>query len=145
MLQLISLGWCKYCLEAFSAQTGGTGSVGLKQYDWLCAIIGKCLTRQSDRDLPCTNFPNGFSSGANLMGHEIEGCLLVKFFALHTTAFQAIFLQERKPRERRMTMTAAAAAAAAAAAMMNYHHFVMTNMFQIGFRLCRLSYSGTNR
>jgi hypothetical protein len=40
MLHLISLGWCKYCLEAFSAQVGGSGSVGLKQYDWLCAIIG---------------------------------------------------------------------------------------------------------
>jgi hypothetical protein len=54
------------------------------------------------------------------MGYEIADCLLVKLFALHTTAFQAIFPQERKPHERRMTMTAAAAA------MMNYHHLVMT-------------------
>ncbi len=96
MLHLISLGWFKYCLEAFSAQAGGTGSVGLKQYDRLCAIIGQCLTRQSDRDLPRTNFSKGFSSGANLMGHEIAGCLLVKLFALHTTAFQAIFPARKK-------------------------------------------------
>jgi hypothetical protein len=31
------------------------------------------------------NDPKGCSSGANLMGHEITGCLLVKLFALHTT------------------------------------------------------------
>ena len=88
MLHLISLGWFKYCREAFSAQAEGSGSVGLKQYDRLCAkIIGQRLTRQIDRDLPRTNFPKGFSSGANLMGHEIAGCLLGKLFALHATAF----------------------------------------------------------
>ena len=96
MLHLISLGWFKYCLDAFSAQAGGPQSIGLKQYDRLCAIIGRRLTRQSDRDLPRTNFPKGFSSGANLMGHEIAGCLLVKLFALHTTAFQDIFPARKK-------------------------------------------------
>jgi hypothetical protein len=29
------------------------------------------------------NFPKGYSSRTNLMGHEITGCLLVKMFALH--------------------------------------------------------------
>jgi hypothetical protein len=43
------------------------------------------------------NFPKGFSSGTNLMGHEITGCLLVKLFALHTTAFKKIFLTKKKP------------------------------------------------
>ena len=83
MLHLISLGWFKYCLDAFCAQAGGSTSFALKQYDSLCASIGKRLSRHSDRDLPRINFPNGFSSGANLMGHEITGCLLVKLFALH--------------------------------------------------------------
>ncbi len=96
MLHLISLGWFKYCLDAFSAQAGGPQSIGLKQYDRLCAKIGRRLTRQSDRDLPRTNFPKGFSSGANLMGHKIAGWLLVKLFALHTTAFQDIFSARKK-------------------------------------------------
>ena len=101
MLHLISLGWFKYCLDAFSAQAGGPQSIGLKQYDRLCAIIGQRLTRQSDRDLPGTNFPKGFASGANLMGHEIAGCLLVKLFALHTTAFQDLFPARKKAAQKK--------------------------------------------
>ena len=107
MLHLVSLGWFKYCLEAFSSQAG-LKSVALKQYDRLCATLGSRLSRQSDRDMiPRTNFPKGFSSGSNLMGHEIAGCLLVKLFALHTTCFRGIFAvgQKRKaaaPEEQRL-------------------------------------------
>ena len=43
------------------------------------------------------NFPKGFSSGTNLMGHEITGCLLVKLFALHITAFNNIFPTKEPP------------------------------------------------
>jgi len=91
MLHVISLGWFKYCLEAFAAQAGGPKCAALKQYDGLCAMIGKRLSRHSDRDLPRLNFPKGFSRGTNLMGHEMAGCLLVKLFALHTTRFRQIF------------------------------------------------------
>jgi hypothetical protein len=56
MLHLISLGWFKYCLDAFSAQAGGPQSVGLKQYDRLCAIICQRFARQSDHDLLGQNF-----------------------------------------------------------------------------------------
>lgn len=90
MLHLISLGWFKYCLQAFSVQAGPK-SQALKDYDVLCAKLGSTLSRQSDRDVPRTNFPRGFSSGSNLMGHEMAGCLLVKLFALHTTCFRSIF------------------------------------------------------
>ena len=90
MLHLISLGWFKYCLLAFSAQAGPKSNA-LKGYDQLCAKLGTKLARQSDRDVPRTNFPKGFSSGTNLMGHEMAGCLLVKLFALQTTCFRAIF------------------------------------------------------
>ena len=86
MLHLISLvGWFKYCLEAFAEQAGGPKAVALKSYDELCAKLEDKLMRQSDRDVPRMNFPKGFSSGTNLMGHEFTGCLLVKLFALHTT------------------------------------------------------------
>ncbi|KAI2506024.1 hypothetical protein MHU86_8435 [Fragilaria crotonensis] len=74
MLHLISLGWFKYCLQAFSAQAGPK-SQALKDYDALCAKLGCTLSRQSDRDVPRTNFSRGFSSGSNLMGHEMAGCL----------------------------------------------------------------------
>jgi hypothetical protein len=90
MLHLVSLGWFKYCLLAFAAQAGPT-SVALKQYDMLCAKLGMRLSRQSDREIPRTNFPKGFSSGTNLMGHEMTGCLLVKLFALHTSYLHSIF------------------------------------------------------
>jgi hypothetical protein len=107
MLHLISLGWFHYYLDAFSSQAGSPNSVALEHYNGLCSIIGKRLSQQSDRDIPQTNFPKGFSSGSNLMGHEIARCLLVKLFALHTTCFRIIFKvgaiqpteQKRKKRE----------------------------------------------
>ena len=105
MLHLVSLGWFKYCLEAFASQAGGKNSVAVKRNDALCAIIGTQLSRHSDRDLPRMNFPKGFSSGTNLMGHEITGCLLVKLFALHTTAFKNIFPTKKKPPEGMATHT----------------------------------------
>jgi hypothetical protein len=52
MLHIVSLGWFKYCLEAFSVQVGGPTSLALKKYDSLCASLGKRLSRHSDRDLP---------------------------------------------------------------------------------------------
>jgi hypothetical protein len=80
MLHLISLGcWFKYCLEAFAGQAGQPGTGAVKKYDSLCATIGLQLSRQSDRNVPRTNFPKGFSSGSNLMGHEFTGCLLASF------------------------------------------------------------------
>jgi hypothetical protein len=91
MLHLVSLGWFKYCLEAFASQAGGEECLALKRYDRLCVSIGTQLSRHSDRDLPRMNFPKGFSSGTNLMGHKITGCLMVKLFALHTTRFRQIF------------------------------------------------------
>jgi hypothetical protein len=107
MLLLISLGWFRYLLEAFASQAGST-SIALQHYDWLCATLGRRLSRQSDRNLPRTNFPKGFSLGSNLMGHEIAGCLLVKLFALHTTSFRVIFMVGKKrkgamPEEQRLS------------------------------------------
>jgi hypothetical protein len=98
MLHLISLGWFKYCLEAFSAQAGPK-SLALRQYDMLCANLGIRLSRQSDRDIPRINFTKGFSSASNLMGHEMAGCLLVKLFAMHTTYFRGIFAVGKKQKQ----------------------------------------------
>ena len=103
ILHLITLGWFKYCLESFSRQAGakkGKKSAALERYDALCADIGSAMVRKSDRDLPRTNFPKGFSTGANLMGHEIPGCLLVKLFALHTSCYRQIFLPPKEPKNK---------------------------------------------
>jgi hypothetical protein len=102
MLHLISLGWFKYCLAAFSDQAGKPGSVPVKKYDSLCAKIGHRLARQSDRNVPRTNFQKGFSTGANLMGHEFTGCLLVKLFALHTTQFNRIFPSKKEAEDPKL-------------------------------------------
>ena len=116
MLHPISLGWFKYCLDAFTCQAGGRKgqkSIALQHYEGLCATIGQLMARQSDRDLPRTTFPKGFSSGANLMGHEVPRCrLLVKLFALHTTRFQDIFMNQgirkvKKPKVKKPEEVAA--------------------------------------
>ena len=97
MLHLVLLGWFKSCLNAFAFQAGGKNSVAVKCYDALCARIGTRLSRHSNCDFPRMNFPKGFSSGTNLMGHDkITGCLLVKMFALHTIAFKNIFLKKEE-------------------------------------------------
>ena len=73
MLHLISFGWFKHCLEALSDQAGKPRTIPVKKCDSLCATIGQQLTRQSNRDVPCTSFRKGLSSGANLMGHKFTG------------------------------------------------------------------------
>ena len=50
------------------------------------------------------NFPKRFSSGTNLVGHEIIGCLLVKLFALHTTVFKKIFPTKTPPKPKAKNM-----------------------------------------
>ena len=80
ILHLILLGWFKYCMESFVGQAGGAKNGACALYDDLCANVGKGLMRQSDREVPRTNFPNGFSTVANLKGHEVVGCLVVMLF-----------------------------------------------------------------
>ena len=102
MLHLITLGWFKYSLKSFLHQAGakkGKKSAALEHYDALCADIGSAMVEKSDRDLPRTHFQKGFSTGANLMGHEIPSCLLVKLFALHTSAFRHIFPAPKVPKK----------------------------------------------
>ena len=90
VLHMVSLGWVKYALESFSAQVGPQ-SMALKQYDALCAKVSQHLCRHNDQSLPRLSFPKGVYGNSHLMGHEYAGCLIVKLFALHTTAFSSIF------------------------------------------------------
>ena len=101
ILHLVLLGWFKYCMEAFVTQMGGPKSTYAALFDSLCAEIGERLQRQSDREVPRTNFPKGFSTVANLKGHEIVGCLVVMLFAIQTSRFKEIFAAPRfrKPKQ----------------------------------------------
>ena len=146
MLHLVSLGWFKYYLEAFSAQAGGPSSLALKKYDSFCASLGKRLSRHSDRDLSRMKLLKGFLSGANLMGHEITGCLLVKLFALYATEFRRLFTPsclKKKPtkkpnknrRRRLWTRTWS---------LLMRGNFTMRITSPIGYWLCRRSSSGTS-
>ena len=95
ILHLILLGWFRYCMEAFVIQMGGPKTTSAALFDDLCADIGLRLQRQSDREVPRTNFPKGFSTGANLKGHEMVGCLVVMLFAIQTSQFQSMFAAPR--------------------------------------------------
>ena len=95
ILHLVLLGWFKYCMDAFILQMGGPKTTSAALFDDLCADIGRSLQRQSDREVPRTNFPKGFSTVANLKGHEIVGCLVVMLFAVQTSQFRSIFSSPR--------------------------------------------------
>jgi hypothetical protein len=87
ILHLLLIGWFKYTIDSFITQAGSNSKATKK----LCADIGNHLSRQSNQDMPRTNFPKGFLSGSQLMGEEIPGCLLVMLFSLHTSRYNEIF------------------------------------------------------
>ena len=71
---MVLLGWFKYAIESFFVQAGSQTSDNVKFYNTLFNDIGR---QDSDRNFPCTMFLKGFSTTANLKGHEYHGCLLV--------------------------------------------------------------------
>lgn len=95
ILHVILLGHYKRLLEIFFDQVGSTTSKAYKDVTSLCIVMGRLLSRQSNRDLPRTNFTNGFSSAANLMGHEVPGCLVVLLMVLQCEDFAKIFADPR--------------------------------------------------
>ena len=74
---------------------GGPKTTSAALLDDLCANIGLRLQRQGDREVPHTNFPTGISTGTNLKGHYIVGCLVVMLFAIQTSQFQSMFAAPR--------------------------------------------------
>jgi hypothetical protein len=92
ILHLIHLGEFKYIIKSFFDQVG-RNSVVCTHLNTLTITIGDLLKRQSDRDVPHTNFPSGFVLGKGRMGHEVPGVLLVLLLSLHTTRYKDIFLE----------------------------------------------------
>ena len=50
------------------------------------------LLRQRNRSIPQLSITREFSTAYNLMEHMMDGCLLVKIFAMHATYFCGIFV-----------------------------------------------------
>jgi hypothetical protein len=73
----------------------------------LCNNIGIQLQQHSDRNVPCTMFRKGFSTTANLKGHEYYGWLLVILISLYTLQYQEIFstpVQTKKVRLKKVNL-----------------------------------------
>jgi len=95
ILHLILIGWFKNVVDSFFIQIG-KDSDKARQYDTLLQDINQCLSRQSDHDVPSTNTRKGFSSTANIPGHEYAGCLFVMLISFYTSRFQEIFRLSRE-------------------------------------------------
>lgn len=94
ILHLILIGWFKNVVDSFFIQIG-KDSDKAHQYDTLLMDINQCLGRHSDRDVPSTTTKKGFSSTANIPGHEYAGCLFVMLISFYTSRFQEIFRRSR--------------------------------------------------
>jgi len=94
ILHMIELGEYKVVIEAFFEQVGLKSQACL-ELEQLIQTICSLLSHQSDREVPRTNFPDGFSTCSNLRGHEVGGCLLVLLFALSTERFGSIFAKRK--------------------------------------------------
>jgi hypothetical protein len=56
--------------------------------------IGRFLSQQSDRQLPRTYFPFGFTAGTKLSGHEYQGVLLVVLIMCYMEESRSMFLSK---------------------------------------------------
>ena len=82
MLHMVLLGMFKYMKTEFFQQIGPS-SVTATEVNALCTWIGKLFARQSDRDMPKTQFGQGIVKG-KLMGKEMAGVILLLATALQT-------------------------------------------------------------
>jgi len=82
MLHALLLGLFRYARETFFVRLGDSSKLA-EDFDGLCRLVGKLLSRQSIRDKPKTMFSNGIRAG-KLMGKEYRGVLLVMLVAMNT-------------------------------------------------------------
>ena len=74
-LHAIQLGIFKYIREIFFVHMGKSSQLA-EDVNGLATMYGKLLTRQSERDLPSTNFAKGIQKG-KLMARDFRGVLLI--------------------------------------------------------------------
>ena len=100
ILHLVLLGWFKNVLDSFFKQIG-KASESARRYDNLLLDINRRVCRQSDRTVPKTTITKGFTSGANIPGHEYAGCIFIMLISLYTTHFSEIFKSSKTSKRRK--------------------------------------------
>ena len=98
-LHQLLLGMFKYTKEGFFIQLG-KDSAAAPELNALCTWIGKLFARQSDRNLPKTQFGNGIQKG-KLMGKEMTGVLLLLAAVLQTSAGKKILKSGKNSKFKR--------------------------------------------
>ena len=93
MLHHLLLGIFKYFRDCFLIQIGLTSKIAL-EINALAKILGKIIARQSDRELPKTNFAKGIFEG-KLMGKEFAGVLLLISAILQTAEGRKLLAKVR--------------------------------------------------
>ena len=93
-LHAIQLGIFKYIREIFFVHMGKSSQLA-EDVNGLATMYGKLLTRQSERDLPNTNFAKGIQKG-KLMARDFRGVLLIMAAVLRSTQGRELLFQRRK-------------------------------------------------
>ncbi len=83
-LHAIQLGLFKYVRTIFFKHMGEYSQLA-NDINGIATMYGKLMTRQSEKDLPATNFSKGIQKG-KLMGREFRGVLLIMAAVLRSTS-----------------------------------------------------------
>ena len=98
MLHWLQLGKYKYAREMFFTQTGKKSKLS-KRIDTLAKMMGIFYKRQSNRDLPRTDFSKGIRSG-KLMAHEMSGLILILCTCLRCYEGRTALMNESMGKQR---------------------------------------------
>ena len=93
-LHAIQLGVFKYLREIFFVHMGKTSQLA-ETINGLATMYGKLLTRQSERDLPNTNFAKGIQKG-KLMARDFRGVLLIMAAVLRSKKGRELLFKRKK-------------------------------------------------
>ena len=93
-LHAIQLGIFKYIREIFFQYLGKKSSLA-DDINGLAVVYGKSLTRQSERDIPNTNFAQGIQKG-KVMARDFRGILLIMAAVLQSSMGKKLLLQRKK-------------------------------------------------
>ncbi len=94
MLHAVQLGLFKYLRDIFFEKMGDKSQLA-DDINGLSRQYGKLLCRQSDRDLPNTNFSNGIRRG-KLMAKEFRGVLLIMAAVLRSTEGKRLLKRKKR-------------------------------------------------
>ena len=94
MLHAILLGIFKYIRDCFFTQIGKSTPHAV-EINSIAKLYGKLFKRQSDRDMPKTNFANGIQKG-KIMAKEFSGVMLIIAAILRSTEGRRVLASTRK-------------------------------------------------